>query len=193
MFFFSFIFSSLSFAQDCDSTSLISSVQESVGDSAAQAFVELHKCDAKQANKLAESTVPKLYASDIGYEVIQIALQAGANTQVSEWLQAQLPDERKQALRYLGKACQSNASVEKFFIEQSSTLNDVFWEQGWYLPLSNCSTPGIIEMLSNGLKRENQSKAILFGVLSTYARAAKRDALPLLEEKLSKCILTLNQ
>lgn len=186
MFILSFVFSSIGLAQECDTKSLVSSLQESVGDSAAEAFVALHKCDAKQAKKFVVATVPKLYASEIGYQAIEIAIDAGADPQVSTWLQEQLPDERKQALRYLGKSCQSNKQVEEFFLEQSIALGDTFWQQGWYLPLANCSTPEVTKMLADALSRENQSKSVYFNVLSTYARAGKGEAVPLLDKELSK-------
>ena len=186
MFLYSLFFSSMALAQDCDAGQLVATVKESVGDQTATAFIDLNKCDPKQATKLASTVVPKLYAGDLGYQAMAIALSMGAEKEVVDWLNTQLAGERSEALRYLGTVCKETKEVQDFFITQAEKMGEEFWVQRWYRPLDQCSTPEVLALLKGVLDKGIKKRSVYFGVLTTFSRAAGKDAIPVLENQLSK-------
>ncbi|MEC7987848.1 MAG: hypothetical protein VX278_21960 [Myxococcota bacterium] len=183
------LLATLSWAQtaDCDVDALSKVITEEVGDQVTESFISLSSCSPNDAKKIAEKAIVKFYPGTTGNKGIIAAAQLELYSPIQQWLDNQLPGERSEALRDLGSECSQSTQIQGFFLEQANSNAEKFWSDRWYRFLDQCSTPEVIGLLKARLDLgADQGKSKFFGVLTTYARAAGKDAIPTLKGLIEK-------
>ena len=183
------LLTTLSWAQtaECDTAALSKVIVESVGDQVTESFISLASCAPEEAKKISEKAIAKFYPGSTGSRGIVAAAKLGLYPSIQQWLDNQLPGERSEALRSLGKACQESSAVQGFFLNQAEQNAETFWSDRWYRPLDRCGSAEVVGLLKTQLdKGSEQGRSKFFGVLTTYARAAGKDAVPTLKMLIEK-------
>ena len=180
---FPILFLNISFA-DCNVAALSKTATSGAGDSSAEAFLSLLSCDANTAKRIGSSAISKFVPNDTSYQAVAGSLQIGLYKDVASWVAGLQSDEKPLVLRYLGDNCNVEG-VENFFVEQSKSLGDAYWNDRWYKYTSKCQGDANLSLLETEVrKKEELDRTRYFGVLTAYARTAGVKSLPLLKEQL---------
>ncbi|MEL6346779.1 MAG: hypothetical protein AAFV53_26945 [Myxococcota bacterium] len=165
------------FAQDCNQ--IRRAVTKATPANVAGLYLKLAECDPNTARRIANTTMTRSISGDEGNAAAVAAVQVGAHAAASTWIEGLRSDERAEAIRAMGEACQESAEVQRYFIERAETMGDTFWSQRWYRALGACHAESIQGLLWSKLDEGmGGDRGQFFGVLEAYARSAEAAAVP---------------
>ena len=176
----------LAHAQDCDAKALVAELNEAAPVRTGVAYKKLIACDKDVAKKTAKVAFAKMVGNKEAYEAAAEAIKLGAGDLALVWIDGLISDEKSQAIKTLGKNCDS-PEVPAFFVRLSQERGKVFSEDRWYTALSDCRVDAVQDLLFNELNKGiGKDRGRFFGVLETYARSQGKNAVPKLKALASK-------
>jgi hypothetical protein len=181
--------SQLSFGADCDVNVLKKKVTDETSETAAGAYAILAGCDAKAASRLTAGLYKKLIPSQKAYAANKATIELGQSKYVTDWIQSLQSDSRASAIGSLSQSCTTNEAIQNFFVQQSTSLGDEFWEQRWYRSLGDCQVEPIQQILSDRLDEGlSIGRSQYFNVLEVYSRNAESSAMGQLKKSFALSI-----
>jgi hypothetical protein len=181
------VFTAPAAAEDCNAKTLSKQVLEEPPLGAARLYVDLAKCDAGVARKLAGKALPRFIGGEEGNGALVAAIEVGAIDEAVAWVDSLQSDDRAKAVSALGEACNDSEAVRGFFVNRRDAMGAEFWSQRWYSALDECADPAVQDILWTRLQEPiDRDRTRWFAVLETAARGTGPAAVDKLKELLGK-------